>query len=405
MLLSCGRTLFDGPARDISTHLSACDLPPCPPDTSLADHLLYLTATAHDALADNARLGRRRRLVAEADSAEESAVSSDVGGRRGRLLDWSKGRLLAGTSGWSSSSLPRAAKGEGEEGAALDDEALAPLAPPPNPGRGGCGGWKQCRLLTWRTCVHLARHPTLLRTQVTRAGRAAPLGTLARELRHAHLTRAHQAPHKTPDPQLQRPLRSSQSPRTRTPPSTPRPTPSSAPTRPRPNMPPPQLSISIAMGMVLGAAFWSVKSDAAGFQNKAGGFYTLLIFFGFGGLSALGVVAAEWRLFWREWHAGLVDAWAYVLVKNAVELLLLRVLPSLVLGAIVYIMMGLRPEVRQPPTRHWVLATASSALRPPWPSPPQPRRCPSLCPDLEPFEEGRPHCDALNRPRRHRCGH
>ena len=57
-------------------------------------------------------------------------------------------------------------------------------------------------------------------------------------------------------------------------------------------------------------------------------------------------VGGEWLLFWREWHAGSLGVWGHVLVRASLELLLLRVLPGLVLGAIVYLMMGLKPEVR-----------------------------------------------------------
>jgi len=214
-LLSHGKRLFAGSVASVAPHLAACQLPACPPDVSLADHMLYLTCTAHPALA-------------------ERATSYSDGDRNSQV------------------------------------DGSAPLAPPPASSRVGCSARRQAALEIWRTAVHIARHPTLLRTQ---------------------------------------------------------------------------LGVSVGMGLVLGGAFWGVKADAAGFQNKAGGFHTLLTFFAFGGLSSLGAVSAEWRLFWREWHAGAVDAWGHVLVRASLELLLLRVLPSLVLGAIVYLMMGLRPEV------------------------------------------------------------
>ena len=58
----------------------------------------------------------------------------------------------------------------------------------------------------------------------------------------------------------------------------------------------------------------------------------------------LGAIADDWKIFWREWHAGYFGTWQYVCVKLGLELLLLRVIPSLVFGAIFYQMMGLRSD-------------------------------------------------------------
>jgi ABC-type cobalamin/Fe3+-siderophores transport system ATPase subunit len=136
-LLSHGERLFSGRVAAVAPHLTRCGLPACPPDTSLADHLLYLTCTAHAALAP---------------------LASPPGDRPSPADPW------------------------------------APLAPFPPGNRVGSGALRQVRLQAWRTSVHVARHPTLLRTQ---------------------------------------------------------------------------LGVSVGMGMLLGAAFFGVKADAAGFQNKA----------------------------------------------------------------------------------------------------------------------------------------
>mgnify|MGYP001406606472 FL=1 len=61
----------------------------------------------------------------------------------------------------------------------------------------------------------------------------------------------------------------------------------------------------------------------------------------------LSAVAEDWRLFWREYHAGLYRAEVHVTVKLALDLLLVRVLPALVFGAVVYLMTGLRREAPQ----------------------------------------------------------
>lgn len=138
-LLSHGERLFSGRVAAVAPHLASCGLPACPPDTSLADHLLYLTCTAHAALA------------------------------------------------------PHACPPGGPSPTKAADPS-APLAPPPPGRRVGSSASLQLRLQAWRTAVHIARHPTLLRTQ---------------------------------------------------------------------------LGVSVGMGVLLGAAFFGVKEDAAGFQNKA----------------------------------------------------------------------------------------------------------------------------------------
>ena len=67
---------------------------------------------------------------------------------------------------------------------------------------------------------------------------------------------------------------------------------------------------------------------ASDFQKMAGLFSYMLNFFAFAGLSMLSAVAEDWRLFWREYHAGLYRAEVHVTTKLALDLLLVRVPPS-----------------------------------------------------------------------------
>jgi hypothetical protein len=59
----------------------------------------------------------------------------------------------------------------------------------------------------------------------------------------------------------------------------------------------------------------------------------------------LPAVASEWAIVWREWHAGFYPAWLYALIKLSVEVCVLRLLPSILFGAVFYALMGLRREL------------------------------------------------------------
>ena len=141
----------------------------------------------------------------------------------------------------------------------------------------------QVRVLAWRACLNVARHPTLLRVQLLTF-----------------------------------------------------------------------IGMGVGVGLVWGGPLGAECNDddddgdgpsnAADFQTAAGLFSFILLFFAFAGLSMLSAVAEDWRLFWREYHAGLYRAEVHVTVKLALDLLLVRVLPALVFGAVVYLLAGLRRE-------------------------------------------------------------
>ena len=106
-----------------------------------------------------------------------------------------------------------------------------------------------------------------------------------------------------------------------------------------------QLAHALTMGGLVGALFSEGEYTVAGFTNRAGSTQFTLALFALGGLSMLPTVAAEWAIFAREWHAGYYPAWTFVLVRLGVELLLLRVLPSLAYGTVAYVVMGWRREL------------------------------------------------------------
>ena len=122
------------------------------------------------------------------------------------------------------------------------------------------------RVLAWRACLNVARHPTLLRVQMlTFVGMALFIGLSFEKLGNACDDEEEEA---------------------------------------------------------------ADSSAASDFQKMAGLFSYMLNFFAFAGLSMLSAVAEDWRLFWREYHAGLYRAEVHVTTKLALDLLLARVPPS-----------------------------------------------------------------------------
>ncbi len=218
-LLADGRTLYRGAASAVDAYIRATggSLPPTPAGTSTPDHLLYLCCS------------HRGQMQAAHKAAMALPDSDEARGRDAR----------------------------GNVAGAVSGRRTTP------------GVLCQARVLAYRACLHIARHPTLLRVQ---------------------------------------------------------------------------LLTFVLMAVLLGIIFQDVADTAAGFQNKAGSLNFMLYLFGFGGLSMLASVAQDWALFWREFHAGLYPAAVHVTVKLSLDLLLLRVLPALVFGAIAYSMMGLRRE-------------------------------------------------------------
>ena len=105
-----------------------------------------------------------------------------------------------------------------------------------------------------------------------------------------------------------------------------------------------QIAVHLLMALFLGAAFYQVDSDIAGFQNKAGALNFLLTFFSLGGLSTAATVTREWPLLWAEFHAGTYSVLPYVVPRLLIELTMLRVLPAAAFGGVFYAMMGLRRE-------------------------------------------------------------
>lgn len=103
-------------------------------------------------------------------------------------------------------------------------------------------------------------------------------------------------------------------------------------------------AIAIVLAVFLGFLFYGLTDDLAGFQNRLGFFFFLLALFGFSTLTSLTVFAPERLLFVRERAKGYYSPIAYYLSKVVFDIVPLRLIPPIIMGAIVYPMTGLLPS-------------------------------------------------------------
>lgn len=103
-------------------------------------------------------------------------------------------------------------------------------------------------------------------------------------------------------------------------------------------------AIPIVLACLCGFLFYGITDDIAGFQNRMGLFFFVLAVFGFSALTSLHVFSQERLLFVRERANGYYAPITYFASKVVFDILPLRLLPPLILGAIVYPMVGLLPE-------------------------------------------------------------
>jgi ABC-type multidrug transport system ATPase subunit len=100
-------------------------------------------------------------------------------------------------------------------------------------------------------------------------------------------------------------------------------------------------AIAIVLAVFLGFLFFNLTDDIKGFQNRLGLFFFLLALFGFSTLTTLAVFANERLLFMRERAKGYYSPVSYFAAKVIFDIVPLRLIPPLIMGAIVYPMTGL----------------------------------------------------------------
>lgn len=104
-------------------------------------------------------------------------------------------------------------------------------------------------------------------------------------------------------------------------------------------------AMSVLLALLCGILFYNVSNDIAGFQNRMGVFFFVCALFAFSCLSSLPLFASERIIFMRERANGYYSPIPYYMAKVLFDILPLRVVPPLLLGAIIYPMVGLVPDL------------------------------------------------------------
>lgn len=102
-------------------------------------------------------------------------------------------------------------------------------------------------------------------------------------------------------------------------------------------------AIAILLAVLSGFLFYGLTDDIKGFQNRLGLFFFVLALFGFSTLTSLTVFSSERLLFVRERANGYYAPITYFAAKVVFDIVPLRLIPPIIMGAIVYPMTGLVP--------------------------------------------------------------
>ncbi|PGH32726.1 ATP-binding cassette, subfamily G (WHITE), member 2 [[Emmonsia] crescens] len=102
-------------------------------------------------------------------------------------------------------------------------------------------------------------------------------------------------------------------------------------------------AIAIVLAVLSGFLFYGLTDDIKGFQNRLGLFFFLLALFGFSTLTSLNVFSSERLLFVRERANGYYSPITYFAAKVVFDIVPLRLIPPILMGVIVYPMVGLIP--------------------------------------------------------------
>jgi len=104
--------------------------------------------------------------------------------------------------------------------------------------------------------------------------------------------------------------------------------------------------VFIFVGLLLGYLYWDVSFDLqhGGMQNRMGCLFFLCTLLSFAAITSIDLFFSERLLFLRERANGCYRTSAYFLSKAVSDLIPMRLIPPLILGAIVYFMIGFQPK-------------------------------------------------------------
>ncbi|KDN36836.1 hypothetical protein K437DRAFT_48301 [Tilletiaria anomala UBC 951] len=98
---------------------------------------------------------------------------------------------------------------------------------------------------------------------------------------------------------------------------------------------------ALIIGLITGGAFYKVNLTIAGFQNRVGSIFFLLLLLAFSALSAMTGLNRARPLVVRERGNGLYSAFSWLLSHLLYDLVMLRLIPTIILTIIIYFMVGL----------------------------------------------------------------
>jgi len=99
--------------------------------------------------------------------------------------------------------------------------------------------------------------------------------------------------------------------------------------------------------VLIGVFFFNLTLDFAGTQNRIGLLLFILIVLAFGSMSSIGFMNRERDQFAQERASGAYMPSAFFIVKVFYDLVPLRIIPSAVLGLLVYYLTGLQNDPSQ----------------------------------------------------------
>ena len=102
-------------------------------------------------------------------------------------------------------------------------------------------------------------------------------------------------------------------------------------------------AIAILLAVLSGFLFYGLTDDIKGFQNRLGLCFFILALFGFSTLTTLTVFSSERVIFVRERANGYYSPITYFAAKVVFDIVPLRLIPPIIMGSIVYPMVGFVP--------------------------------------------------------------
>lgn len=102
--------------------------------------------------------------------------------------------------------------------------------------------------------------------------------------------------------------------------------------------------LTVLLGLFLGILYYNVENDISGFQNRLGLFFFILTYFGFLTFTGLSSFALERIIFLKERSNNYYSPIAYHLSKIWSDVIPLRVVPPILLGLVIYPMVGLNMD-------------------------------------------------------------